>query len=588
MGKGKRKRSHNSDSESDREEDDVILEENDHGAHAISLKKKRKSKSEREASRVINSSTSIAGSDLIRSAYSTHEFNKNFWNGPVGENPPSEELKKTRQACGINVKGNLELCPPPSLTIENSFLPNEFVEIFKILHLVNPTPVQMQCWPSLLSGANVLGIAPTGSGKTLSYGLPMIPHINQLLKSNIKVKNTTCAMPIALVLVPTRELALQVAKVFKSFKKVSSINVSAIYGGEDKKKQVEELLEGPGSHIVVGTPGRLLDLFTHKNLSFCNVTYLVVDEADRMLALGFQEQITLIAEQIRPDKQTALFSATFPGKLREVSQNWIQDAVIVRVNTMEVRVENTDKGSKNTSNGVDLGVEEGGNDVSTMDSSSVSHENKITPVTIAPSSSLTISDSIKQSVHVCATHKKPRLLIRYITTIREQEAASKCRQPGAMMIFCTKIKTLSFVFDFLRRQGVKNIAMMHGQLNQKQREQTLTEFAAGKISTLCSTDVAARGIHIKRLKYVVNYDFPTNLEQYCHRVGRTGRQGEIGYAYSLLTRNIAPLASGLIALLQSTGQSVEPNLIKLEEEFRLGTWRIDESEEMLNASGEEE
>ena len=210
---------------------------------------------------------------------------------------------------------------------------------------------------------------------------------------------------------------------------------------------------------------------------------------------------------------------------------------------------------------------------------------------------LSVSKSIVQKVHVCATHKKPRLLLKYVATTRQQEKDNKIRQPGSMIIFCNKIITLKFVHKFMVKEDIK-CEMLHGQLDQKTRDTLLSDFKAvrgefmrccldtefiphsnefcvylcvlilqGKIHTLVSTDVAARGIHIKRLAHVVNYDFPSNIESYCHRVGRTGRQGATGVAYSLITRQMAPLCGDLIALLQECEQVVEPNLIALQQDF---------------------
>ena len=222
------------------------------------------------------------------------------------------------------------------------------------------------------------------------------------------------------------------------------------------------------------------------------------------------------------------------------------------------------------------------------------------PASVSLSSSLTISHTVKQKIHVCASHKKPRLLLKYVTMMREAEKAAKVRQAGPMIIFCNKIKTLKFVQDFLKRQSVRSDAL-HGQLAQHVREAILANFKSvriknilttvgsttkytfttnipccflksiqGKTNILVSTDVAARGIHISRLQYVVNYDFPLNLEQYCHRVGRTGRQDREGFAYSLLTRNLGMLAQDLIKLLEVCQQQPEPNLLKLAEDYALG------------------
>lgn len=152
-----------------------------------------------------------------------------------------------------------------------------------------------------------------------------------------------------------------------------------------------------------------------------------------------------------------------------------------------------------------------------------------------------------------------------------------------MIVFCTKIKTLKFVADFLTRQEVKGMVMIHGQLPQAMRERALNDFKAGKACILLATDVAARGIHIKKLQYVVNYDFPGNLEQYCHRVGRTGRQGESGTAYSLITRNMAPMVADLVNLLRTCKQEPELNLLALEAEFKAGGFQLDEEEQKAEA-----
>jgi superfamily II DNA/RNA helicase len=204
---------------------------------------------------------------------------------------------------------------------------------------------------------------------------------------------------------------------------------------------------------------------------------------------------------------------------------------------------------------------------SSDDISPTSSSTAAVPVNDEELSSLAVSKSITQEVHVCATHKKPRLLIKFVLARRKEEKESKVRQPGAMIVFCTKIKTIKFCEDFLRRQEMKGVVTIHGKMPQAQREKAINSFRCGKDNILLATDVAARGLHIKKLKYVVNYDFPGSLEQYCHRIGRTGRQGEAGHAYSLISRNMAPLVGDLILLLQSCEQKIEPNLAALHKEF---------------------
>lgn len=278
-------------------------------------------------------------------------FEKCFWKGPGGEENPSEELKAARKDIGVLVKGNLSQCPPPVTQLQDDHLPKSFTKICSSLNITKPSIVQKQCWPAILNGANVLGIAPTGSGKTLAYCLPMIPHLEAQILEQQKVHskrkftpNAKLLQPMALVLVPTRELAIQVVSVLKPVKRLCGLTSGAVYGGVDKNEQIQKLKLSCGTdslHILVATPGRLEDfLYTASagnslQIDVSRVTYLVLDEADRMLTMGFQDQLNAISRCIRPDRQTVLFSATFPGRLRDAAQGWVKDAVIVRCNAME-------------------------------------------------------------------------------------------------------------------------------------------------------------------------------------------------------------------------------------------------------------
>ena len=443
-------------------------------------------------------------------------FSKDFWTGNPGEDPPSDELKILRKQIGVLVKGNLQQCPQPVLTLHDAFLPAAFPKIFHSLGLSTPSPIQMQCWPAALAGANILALAPTGSGKTLAYGLPMIPHIEHQLKSikselksegssSSSTKNKT-ACPFGLVLVPTRELASQVASALKVLKRHCSLRTIAIYGGQDKDSQIGELHNLGELHIIVATPGRLLDLMAAKQISLIRVTYLVIDEADRMLTMGFVDQLDAISRQIRADRQTLLFTATFPGKLREVADNWTTDSVIIRCNTMELERKEEKKKDDEAEGATESKSQQESLKIKPVASSPAAAkkaeeitEEKSEMITdeILPAGaigaekasthsesnilSLTISPSVSQVVHVCASHKKPRLLIRFITTVREQEKLHKVRQPGAMIIFATKIKSVKFVVDFLHRQNIPS-EPLHGQLPQSQRERALAEFKAVRVT----------------------------------------------------------------------------------------------------------
>jgi superfamily II DNA/RNA helicase len=456
-------------------------------------------------------------------------FEKNFWLGEEGDDEPSDELKAQRKEIGVLVKGNLKMCPAPVMTIQSSSLPKSFAKVCASHGVTKPSPVQMQCWPPVLYGANVLGIAPTGSGKTLAFCLPIVPHVEAYIveqqKVHAKRKFTPppgkFISPIALILVPTRELALQVVSVLKPMKRLCGITSGAVYGGLDKNEQLQKLKascsEDGQLHVLVATPGRLEDfLYTASagnsvQLEVSRVTYLVIDEADRMLTMGFMEQLDAISNCIRPDRQTLLFSATFPGRLREASEGWVKDAVIVRCSAMEFQdhskakpeaatealaatadadqdevnsddeAESSDEDEEKESPELADGEEAEAPKAKKVkfDAAVVAAAEDGTPVAagVDKTSSLTISHTVQQKIHVCASHKKPRLLLKYITTCRETEKAEKVRQAGPMIIFCNKIKTLKFVHDFLKRQNIRADAL-HGQLAQHVRESILANFKA--------------------------------------------------------------------------------------------------------------
>ena len=576
------------------------------GATVLSCKKKKKKSKEERNSGSGHSpgQTSISISRLPKHDFgsSTEQaFHKSFWTGPPGEDPPSETLKAQRKTIGVLCRGLLAACPPPIDSITSCGLPPSFAEFFKHASLKKPSVVQQQCWPAALAGLNILGIAPTGSGKTLAFSLPMIPHIQSRVAAAAAASSSSSSVlcqpdsrpqPKALVIVPTRELALQVVAALKPMQKLFGIRAVAIYGGQEREKQIDQLsIGGVASRLIcVATPGRLLDLIAGKMLLLTDVTYLVIDEADRMLAMGFSDQLTAIASQMRPNRQTLLFSATFPGRLREAATEWCGEACFIRCTTIEMGAGREDedvappakvaKVAKvvDVKERVDVAKlkedkEDAAEDHEGEGQDEVDNEARA-DAKHAAVSSLTLSDTITQHVHVCVPHKRPRLLIKYILRVREKEKIDKVRQLGPMLIFCTRIKTVGFVHGFLKSQEVV-AEVLHGQLQQSQREKILVAFKAGKINCLVCTDVAARGIHVKNLRYVVNYDFPNNLEQYCHRIGRTGRQGGIGHAYSFFTRNLAPMAPDLMTLLRSCRQEPEKNLVELAEQFLSGNFVLD-------------
>ena len=455
--RGKRRKGGGSideDSDDDREGDQRFPLPRDFGLQPLEGKKQKLKKL-----KLPNSSPAMRMS-FTSSESSMHELKLCYWSGPEGEEPVSDELKRLRKSIGVNVKGNLRQCPPPLENIHSDYIPIEITKTLDALAFRELTSVQKQCIPAILNGSNLLGIAPTGSGKTYTYGLPMISHI---LHHSRLLPKTTIASPIALILVPTRELAIQVAASFKIFWKLHSIKSVALYGGIDKETQLQAITADSPLHCAVATPGRLIDLVRGRNVSLAGISYMVLDEADRMLALGFFDQLEFIAKCIRPDRQAILFSATFPGKLRDAAQSWVGDAVLIRCNSIEF--------ASGSSSSI-VGVSEPARPIDALSTDNTPHA-----MDLDSSTSLSLPKTITQFVHVCATHKKPRLLLKCINRIRDKEKEDKVRQPGPLLIFCTKIKTLKFVEDFLRRQNLP-ISVLHGQLPQAQREKTLNDFRA--------------------------------------------------------------------------------------------------------------
>lgn len=342
--------------------------------------------------------------------------------------------------------------------------------------------------------------------------------------------------PRILILVPTRELAAQVAAQARQLRAVSGLATACLYGGVPKESQVELLQKNP--QIIVATCGRLLDLVDDNLLSLSLVEYLVLDEADKMLGLGFKAQLDRLQGMLLPGNgkveraqvverakgqkaankggegggskrpQVLLFTATMPESVDEAAGHWLREPVGI----------------------------------------TVSH------------SADSISRTITQVVHVCAEHKKPAKLLKHLLSIKE--TGSNLRNPHRVLVFCNRIKTVRYLHDLISKEGLR-CTMLHGQRSQQEREAAVLGFKAGKVQVLVATDVAARGLDIRRLPYVVSYDFPSNLETYIHRVGRTGRLSANGHSFSFFTRNLAKLAGPLMTLLQEHGQTIDPNLQQL-------------------------
>ena len=341
--------------------------------------------------------------------------------------------------------------------------------------IIEPFPIQSMCIPLALDGQDLIGQAKTGTGKTLGFGVPLLQRIEAPSEIEGGGKG---AIPQALVVVPTRELCVQVAKDLQVAGKVRGVRVLAVYGGRAYEPQVEELTRGVD--VVVGTPGRLLDLARQHKLRLGRVKVLVLDEADEMLDMGFLPDVeALVAMTPATTRQTLLFSATMPGQIVNLARRYMTSPTHIRASN--------------------------------------------------PSDDNITVDAIEQHIWRAHAMDKPDLVARVL------QADGR----GLAIVFCRTKRTAQKLADDLTERGFA-VGAVHGDLGQGAREQALRAFRSGKIDVLVATDVAARGIDVEGVTHVINYACPEDEKMYLHRVGRTGRAGASGVAVTLVDWDDVP------------------------------------------------
>jgi len=347
----------------------------------------------------------------------------------------------------------------PTQTFADLGLDGPILKSLKDVGYETPSAIQAQTIPPLLTGRDVVGLAQTGTGKTAAFALPILARLDKGQKP-----------PQALVLAPTRELALQVCEAFERYaSQIKGVHVLPVYGGQGYGVQLSALRRGV--HVVVGTPGRIMDHLDKGTLDLSELKYLVLDEADEMLKMGFAEDVETILASTPEDKQVALFSATMPAQIRRLSQRYLRD-----------------------------------------------------PQEISVKRQTTTSATIRQRYLIVAYPQK----IDALTRILEVENFE------AMIVFTRTKNDTEVVAEKLRARGLA-AAAINGDVAQVQRERTIKQLKEGKLDILVATDVAARGLDVDRISHVVNYDIPIDTESYVHRVGRTGRAGREGDAISFVT-----------------------------------------------------
>lgn len=332
-------------------------------------------------------------------------------------------------------------------------------------NITDPTPIQTRAIPHGLNGRDVLGLAQTGTGKTAAFGLPLL---DKLLKEGTKPAPRTCR---GLILAPTRELVSQISEHLRAFTDGSHLRINLIVGGVSINPQIKRLERG--ADLIVATPGRLIDLLDRKAVRLSDTKFLVLDEADQMLDLGFIHALRKIATLLPKERQTMLFSATMPKQMEELSRAFLTDPV---------RVEVSPPGK--------------------------------------------IADKITQSVHFVDQAAKPDLLIKLLANHRDELALVFARTKHGSDRLARRLASAGF-----------EVAAIHGNRSQGQRERALKAFRDGTLKVLVATDVAARGIDIPDVRFVYNYDMPNVAENFVHRIGRTARAGRDGQAVAFVAQD---------------------------------------------------
>ena len=363
------------------------------------------------------------------------------------ENTENNEVQEVKEEATANLFENLDL----SKELKKALNDMEFVEM---------TAIQSQSIPAMIAGNDIVAQAPTGTGKTCSFGIPVVEN------TDTSERNVT-----SLILAPTRELALQIAnELIRLTKYKKSIIIAVVYGGQNIDRQILALKRKP--QIIVATPGRLMDHMRRKTIRLDHLKTLVIDEADEMLDMGFREDIDEILQSVPEERQTVLFSATMSREILDITKKYLKNPVKIKTTKSEVTV-----------------------------------------------------SSVKQYYLEVSPDNKTDVLARLIDV----------NDFKLSMVFCNTKKKVDELAHDLTVRGY-NAMGLHGDMKQSQRDRVMREFKNGNIETLIATDVAARGIDIKDIDVVFNYDLPDDMEYYVHRIGRTGRANREGVSYSLVSR----------------------------------------------------
>jgi len=461
-----------------------IVDEN--GQTIIKTKKKKKSKTTEEPEIKTTDAPEVEA-----------PFQKDFYNIHADtEARTSEVVEKFYKTNNITLKGKGKKHFKPLFEFHELGLLKKYMTACK--GFTKPTPIQSCCWPIVASGKDIVGIAETGSGKTLAFVIPSLVHVAKRVKREGRKKNG----PFMLVVAPTRELAMQSQDVLEVAGKAVGITSVALYGGVSKDGQRRDLCRGV--ECVVATPGRLMDLMHEEYVDLSEVSYLVLDEADRMLDQGFERDIRAIIGSTHKQRQTCLFSATWPDSVRGIASEFLTNPIRVTIGSED----------------------------------------------------LAAGTNIRQCVEVIDDEAR---LKRLLELLKEHHSSRKNR----IIIFVLYKKEAARIEWRLQQKGW-NCVSIHGDKSQDMRSKAVADFKDGSIPLLIATDVAARGLDIPGVDNVINYSFPLTIEDYVHRIGRTGRAGRAGTAHTFFQQCDKARAGELVNVLREAGQTVPEEMMQFD------------------------
>jgi ATP-dependent RNA helicase DDX46/PRP5 len=409
-----------------------------------------------------------------------------------------EEVQLRRDALHINVRGRL--CPCPVDTWEQCGLSDRVLDVIEKNEFKAPFAIQRQAIPAIMCGRDVIGVAKTGSGKTLAFLLPMIRHILD------QPPLGDGEGPIGLIMAPARELAFQIYNEAKKFCKPLGLRATCVYGGAGIAEQIADLKRG--AEVVVCTPGRMIDILcmqAGKLVSFRRVSMVVMDEADRMFDMGFEPQIKMITQNVRPDRQTVLFSATFPKQIEKLAKSILKLPLEIVVGTRSVA-----------------------------------------------------NKDITQYVEIHDEDEKFLRLLQLLGIWNER---------GSVLVFVDKQDKCDQLFQDLLRAGYAALSL-HGGKDQVDRDHTLHEFKTLMKTVMVATSVAGRGLDVPEIVCVINYNCPNHLEDYVHRIGRTGRAGRTGTAYTFISPSEEQYSPLMCKALEQAEQPLPAELQSMADQFK--------------------